>query len=77
MLFESAQQWWPEYLSNPGGLAGRAIGQLRAGSEVSTSDYEKALKLAGEIRAEVDATFETVDGPAARELARRRQSAHR
>lgn len=61
MLFESAQQWWSAYLKDPGGLAGRAIGQLRAGSEVSTSDYEQALKLAGEIRAEVGTTFETVD----------------
>jgi Asp-tRNA(Asn)/Glu-tRNA(Gln) amidotransferase A subunit family amidase len=61
MLFESAQQWWSEYLNNPDGLAGRAIGRLRAGSEVSTSDYEQARKLADEIRHEVDATFETVD----------------
>ncbi|WP_236793670.1 amidase [Amycolatopsis sp. GM8] len=61
MLFESARRWWAEYQEHPEGLAGRAIGQLRAGSQVSTSDYEQALKLAGEIRDEVDAVFTTVD----------------
>ncbi|TNC24376.1 amidase [Amycolatopsis alkalitolerans] len=61
MLFESARQWWAEYLRHPDGLSGRAIGQLRAGSEVSTSDYERALELSGKIRDEVDATLETVD----------------
>ncbi|MTD56919.1 amidase [Amycolatopsis pithecellobii] len=61
MLFESARQWWARYQEQPDGLAGRAIGQLRAGSQVSTSDYEQALALAGRIRAEVDAVFDTVD----------------
>ncbi|GAB2987802.1 amidase [Amycolatopsis acidiphila] len=61
LLFESARQWWAEYEKHPDGLAGRAIGQLRAGSRVSTSDYEQARKLAREIRGEVDAAFDTVD----------------
>lgn len=61
MLFESARQWWAEYQQHPDGLTGRAIDVLRTGSEVSTSDYEQARNLAGEIRGEVDAAFETVD----------------
>lgn len=61
MLFESAREWWAEYQKQPHGLAGRAIDALRKGSEVSTSDYERALQLAGEVRDEVDAVFGTVD----------------
>ncbi|WAL64088.1 amidase [Amycolatopsis cynarae] len=57
MLFESARQWWAEYRRDPSGLAGRAAGLLRAGSEVSVSDYERARELAAAIRAEVDAVF--------------------
>jgi len=61
MLYESAQHWWGPYQNNPDGLAGRAIGLLRQGSEVSTSDYETARQHAAEIRDEVDAAFGEVD----------------
>jgi Asp-tRNA(Asn)/Glu-tRNA(Gln) amidotransferase A subunit family amidase len=61
MLYESAQHWWAAYQKDPDSLAGRAIGLLRSGSEVSTSDYERAREQAAAIGAEVDEAFGEVD----------------
>ncbi|NKQ58907.1 amidase [Amycolatopsis sp. K13G38] len=61
MLYESAQHWWQAYQDEQDGLAGRAIGLLRAGSQVSTSDYETAREQAAAVRDEVDAVFGEVD----------------
>lgn len=57
MLAESARQWWAAYQEQPGGLAGRAAGMLRAGSEVSEAGYREALEQAAAVRAEVDEVF--------------------
>ena len=57
MLYESAQNWWDAYQRQPEGLAGRAIGLLRQGSQVSISDYQKAREQAAAVRDEVDAAF--------------------
>ncbi|NIH81735.1 amidase [Amycolatopsis viridis] len=61
MLFESARQWWRAYTEDPSGLRGRAIGQLKAGTEVTQEDYDAARARAREIAAEVDAAFTEVD----------------
>ncbi|MGI6869964.1 amidase [Amycolatopsis sp. 3B14] len=61
MLYESAQQWWQAYSDDPSGLRGRAIGQLKAGAEVSRDDYDAARARAAEIADEVDAVFSEVD----------------
>ena len=57
MIKESAELWWPSYRDNPAGLTGRAIGMLRAGTEVSTSDYAAARAQAAAIREELDGVF--------------------
>ncbi|HVW41220.1 MAG TPA: amidase [Amycolatopsis sp.] len=57
MLYESAQLWWDAWQRQPDGLTGRAAAMLRQGSQVSTSDYEKAREQAAGVRDEVDAAF--------------------
>ncbi|MDQ0376414.1 amidase [Amycolatopsis thermophila] len=61
MLFESAQLWWQAYQDDPSGLRGRAIGQLKAGSEVTRDDYDAAREHAAAIAGEVDDAFTEVD----------------
>ncbi|GAB3581357.1 amidase [Amycolatopsis endophytica] len=61
MLFESARLWWQDYQDDPSGLRGRAIGQLKAGSEVTQDEYDAARARADGIRNELDAAFAQVD----------------
>ena len=61
MLFESAHQWWQAYQDDPSGLRGRAVGQLRAGSEVTQDSYDAARAQAAGIAGELDAAFTGVD----------------
>lgn len=57
MLAESAQLWWD---SRQDGLGPHATSLLKAGSEVSTSDYQTARRKAADIRSEVDGVLDTV-----------------
>lgn len=61
MLAESAREWWAAYRQDPAGLAGRGAEMLRAGSQVSFSDYQEALARAGEVRAELEEAFGEVN----------------
>jgi Asp-tRNA(Asn)/Glu-tRNA(Gln) amidotransferase A subunit family amidase len=57
MLVESARLWWD---SREDGLGPHATSLLKAGSEVSTSDYQSARRRAADVRSEVDGVLDTV-----------------
>ncbi|TCP57038.1 acyl-CoA synthetase (AMP-forming)/AMP-acid ligase II [Tamaricihabitans halophyticus] len=57
LLAESAKLWWDTYRAEPAGLDSATVERLRAGSEISDVDYQRARGVAAEVTSELDAAF--------------------